>query len=147
MGDNDIVSVEFDPFGKGTNFYYIKIDPLNNVADGLYSPFSSGYNDDFDFIFKSKTVVKEKYWYAVIYIPFSSINIPASSKQKWLVGIHRTIPLNNYQEEENIVRKDRNSNDIKDGMVYFEFVKPEKKARQKQLKLIPSLVVSHLKHD
>ncbi len=147
LGDNDIVSIEFDPFGKGTNFYYINIDPLNNVSDGLYSPFSGGYNSDFDFIFKSKTVVKRKYWYAVIYIPFSSINIPSSSKQKWLVGIHRTIPLKNYREEENIVKKDRNSNDIKDGMVYFEFIKPEKKARQKRLKLIPSLVVSHLKHD
>ncbi len=143
--DNVVIGV--DTSGKAKNFYVIGISPTNCIMDAFYDKPSENMNFGFDFSFLHATKIKKNSFCVEVLIPFSSINFPLNRKQKWLLSVQRTISKKIY-ETDTLGKSYRNSDDPRQGMVYINFELPEKiENKRKKLKLIPSLVVSHLKHD
>jgi hypothetical protein len=138
----DYVSIQLDVFGTGKQFYFLAITPANDVCDGVVD--NSEQTDlSFDIVFEHETVIKDNCWQAEILIPFSSLSLAKSKKQTWLFSLIRNISNKNI-EQVNIVKADRNSKDIRDGMVYLDIKDFDKSVFKltKKFKFIPSLIVS-----
>ncbi len=141
----DGVTVALDCEGNAKKFYVLGISPTNCVFDGLND--GGIFNLDFDFDFEHATkIYKDKYVIEVL-IPYSSFSFPVKNKQKWILSVSRDI-AREVIETDTLWKDVRDSADPRVTMVYIQFTIPQKikVANKKTLKLIPSLVISHLKH-
>ncbi len=137
--------ISFDTAGLGKFYYILAINPANSIADGTID--NGSVSLSFDMIFEHATEMSEKSYTVEILIPFSEINIPDTGNQKWLFALTRFINTKKTYESDSIWKTDRDTTDVRDENVYLVFSLPEKvRTNKKKLKLIPSLVISHLKH-
>lgn len=85
-GNNDNISIYFDPFNDKTNGFAFQVTPYNVQREGLVT-LGGSVSDDWDNKWYSETRIEDGYWVAEIAIPFSSIRY--NSTPTWGIQVLR----------------------------------------------------------
>lgn len=97
-GTDDNFKVIFDTYGDNRTAYLFVTNPNGARSDALISGNGESYNESWDGVWRVKTRITNKGWFAEMMIPFSTLRFKEGTVQNWGVNFERNIRRKREQD-------------------------------------------------
>lgn len=88
----DYVQVYVDPLGSRRGSYLFRVNARGSRGDSTQDELLQTENSDPDFDWEARAAMDGKGWTAELRIPLSTLRIPRSGTQDWVVMVYRGVP-------------------------------------------------------